>query len=219
MVALKKNIRYVTHSQRTVSQVSAEIRAGLKLLKSIKQPIVTFFGSHLVKTNERDYRHARKTAQALGRAGYTIMSGGGPGIMEAANRGAMDVGAGSIGMQAKLLRQEVVRRNIFTKKIGFNYIFVRRFIMSIKSEALIFYPGGYGTLNELFEFLVLIQTGIADRVPIICVNRKFWRDLFVWIKRYPMGWGLFTKSRDFNLLIFVDTEAEVMKALKSVKKK
>ena len=171
---LHKNIEYYANIEGTVEGAREEIEQGLALLEKISQPIVTFFGSHRVKIGSLEYEDCKKLAISLGENGYAIMSGGGPGIMHASNSGATEAKATSIGLKAKLLTKENITDPIFTENLSFHFLFVRRFIMSIKSEALIFYPGGYGTLNELFEYLVLMQTGIVDTVPIICIDKGFW---------------------------------------------
>ena len=118
----------------------------------------TFFGSHKVSRNHRYYLHARDLAATLGCAGWTILSGGGPGIMHAANSGASSVRAPSIGLKSSLLDGEQILDPIFSAEHCFHFLFVRRFVLAIRSNALIFYPGGFGTLNELFEYAVLLQT-------------------------------------------------------------
>ena len=135
--------------------------------------------------------------------------------MHAANSGAREANTPSIGLKAELLTKEKINDNIYTHELSFHFIFVRRFIMSIKSDALIFYPGGYGTLNELFEYLTLMQTGIVDIVPIICVNRKYWKGLFDWLKRNPTREGfLIHSNEDLKLLHFVDESDEILDILK-----
>ena len=134
--------------------------------------------------------------------------------MHAANSGATNSKAHSIGMRAELLKGEKVTDPIFTETLSFKFLFARRFIMSIKSEALIFYPGGYGTLNELFEYAVLMQTGIVDTVPIICVNKTYWDGLFEWLKNNPLKKDFFIHDlNDLNLIHFVDDHKEIIKIL------
>ena len=142
----------------------------------------------LIKSRQKTSFISKLDIQRLNlvKRGYAILSGGGPGIMHAANSGAMEAGAPSIGLRAELLEEQEVTDKIFTHKLSFHFLFTRRFIMSIKSEALVFYPGGYGTLNELFDYAVHMQTNIIDTVPIICVNKKYWQGLFDWLKENPL---------------------------------
>lgn len=211
MSRLHKNEQYYSKTEWTVEKSGEEINKGLELLNKIDNKIVTFFGSHRVKPDSKYYRHCKKVAFELGKKGYAILSGGGPGIMHAANSGATEANATSIGLKAELLKGEKVTDPIFTDELSFHFLFVRRFIMSIKSKALIFYPGGYGTLNELFEYGVLMQTGIVDTVPIICVNKKYWQGLFDWLKNNPLKEDFFIHNiKDLNLLHFVDNVEEII---------
>lgn len=215
MSKLHKNKEYFSNIDWTVEKVRDEVNSGLALLNKIDKPIVTFFGSHRVTPRSKYYQDAKKVAYELGKSGYAILSGGGPGIMHAVNSGATEAEAPSIGLKAELLKGERVTDPIFTHGLSFHFLFARRFIMSIKSEALIFYPGGYGTLNELFEFAVLMQTEITDTAPIVCVNRIYWQGLFDWLKNNPLKKDFFIHDiRDLNLLHFVDNFSEIIDLLK-----
>ncbi len=215
MSKLHKNKEYFSNVDWTVEKVRDEVNSGLALLNKIDKPIVTFFGSHRVAPESKYYQDAKQVAYELGKSGYAILSGGGPGIMHAVNSGATKAQAPSIGLKAELLKGEKVTDPIFTHELSFHFLFARRFIMSIKSEALIFYPGGYGTLNELFEFAVLMQTEITDTVPIICVNKTYWQGLFDWLKDNPLKKDFFIHDiRDLNLLYCVDNFSEIIGLLK-----
>lgn len=196
----------------TAEKVKEEVETGLALLNSINHKIVTIFGSARLKQQDKEYQHCENVAYQLGQKGYALISGGGPGIMHAANSGAMRAKAPSIGMRATLLTTERINDNIFTHDQQFHFLFVRRFLMSIKSEALIFYPGGFGTLNELFEYAVLMQTGIVDTVPIICVNRKYWQGLLNWLEDSTLE-KRFMDMKDLQLLSFVDTAEEIIEKI------
>ncbi len=205
MTRLHKNKQYYEDKRWTNEKVKQEIDNGLELLENIDKKIITFFGSHKVTKKSQYYKHAEATASQLGKRGYAVLSGGGPGIMHAANSGATKAKAPSLGLRAELLTKERVTDSIFTHDFSFHFLFVRRFIMSIKSEALIFYPGGYGTLNELFEYLVLMQTGILDKVPIICINKKYWSGLINWLRKNPLKKDfLIHDLKDLKLLYFAD---------------
>lgn len=213
MSRLHINKQYLNQNW-TIENSSEELRNGLNLLNKIDTKIVTFFGSHRVVQDSKDYQDCKNLAYELGKNGYAILSGGGPGIMHAANSGATEAKTHSIGLQADLLKGEKVTDKIFTETLSFKFLFVRRFIMSIKSEALIFYPGGYGTLNELFEYAVLMQTGIVDKVPIICVNKKYWEGLFEWLRNNPFKNDFFIHDvEDLSLINFVDDHEEIIKMI------
>lgn len=198
----------------TVEKVSEELNKGLNLLNKIDVKIITFFGSHRVVPKSKYYQDCKKLAFELGKRKYAILSGGGPGIMHASNSGATEAKTHSIGITAELLTEEKITDPIFTETLTFKFLFARRFIMSIKSEALIFYPGGYGTLNELFEYAVLMQTKIVDTVPIICVNKNYWKGLFEWLKNNPLKKEFFIQDiNDLNLIHFVDDHKEIIKII------
>jgi len=216
MEVFNKNKQYFKNSDWTVKSVQDEINLGLNLLNKVDKKIITFFGSHRVKPSSKYYKDCMGFAQELGKKDYAVLSGGGPGIMHAANNGATKAGTISIGMKAKLLTKEKVIDPIYTDKLDFNFLFVRRFIMSIKSNALVFFPGGYGTLNELFEYAVLMQTGIVDKVPMICINKKFWKGLFSWLRDNPLKNDFFINDvHDLNILSFVDDVSEAFKIIES----
>src|SRR4051812_35536407 len=136
------NKNYWENSEETIGMVTAELRKGFDLLNTIPNDPVTFFGSAKVKESDAYYQHCEQTAFALGKKGYTIITGGGPGIMRAANTGAHRAGAPSIGIRAQLIEGQGVLDYVYTDKIDFEFVFLRRFIMYSKSKAWIFYPGG-----------------------------------------------------------------------------
>ncbi len=210
----KVNEKYL--SKKTALKVEKEVLGGLKLLNKINRPIVSIFGSHLGVAGDKYYDSANEIAYALGKEGYAIMTGGGPGIMRAANGGAMKAKTESIGVIAGLIKGEKNDMSVFTHQISLEFVFVRRFILSIKSDALVFYPGGFGTLNELFEFLVLIQTGIDDKVPVILVHKKYWEGLDKWLKNIT---GTYLSQVDLDLIQYADTKEDILKIIQSKKKK
>ena len=214
MVDLEKNERYFSRVAATSEKVREEMEAGLSLLKGIEEPIVTFFGSHTIADDDTVAVQARGLAKRLGQQGFAICSGGGPGIMKAANAGAMEASAPSIGFKEALLQGEQgVDKRFFTHQFAFEFMFVRRFALAIKSDALVFYPGGFGTLNELFEYVVLMQTAIVDRVPVVCVGKEFWEGLFSWAAERMVPAGL-VKEEHMDLIRIVDSLDEAVAAIK-----
>jgi len=213
----KPNSKYLNRKW-TTSRITKEVDQGLNLLGKIDEPIITFLGSHKPKPGSKYYEHAYQLAKRLGEHDYAIVTGGGPGIMEAANKGASDAHAISVGIRAALLKGEKVEHRYFNRELSYHFLFVRRFILSLKSNALIFYPGGYGTLNEFFEYVVLIQLAFIDRVPVICIDRKYWKGMFDWLKKVPQKEGFFIDpKRDMEIVQFADTEEDVLKILKKAK--
>ena len=209
-MVLKKNKKFLK-KDIVGTKVKKEIDSGLAMLESIDNKIVTVLGSHVTKRTDNDFKHCVKLTQQLGKHGYAIASGGGPGIMHAANRGAMKAGVPSIGIKAGLIKNEKVPDTYFTHVASYNYLFVRRFLLSVKSDALLFYPGGYGTLNELFEYIVLIETGMVDAVPLICVNKKYWQGLFKWLEKGPLKSGMFSNGKaNLKLVQVVDDIDEII---------
>jgi hypothetical protein len=201
---------FFTYPQLVSSEVQKEIEAGMQLLAGIDRPIVSFFGSARTHMSEHDYQHCERLAERFGRDGWAIECGGGPGIMRAASAGAKRANAISIGVYPTLLRAEQPDKKLFTHFLGLHYFFIRRFLLAAKSQALIFYPGGYGTLNELFEYVMLIQTGITKPVPIVLVNRGFWHGLLNWL-RDPVLEKRMIDARDLHLLHFIDDEEEIFR--------
>jgi len=190
------------------THVKAELDKGLRLLHKSRNNI-SIFGSHITVPEDKYYTHAEHLAYELGKKGHTIITGGGPGIMHAANSGAMRAGAHSIGFKASLIEKEQSSQGVFTAELSFKYLFVRRFVLAINSDALIFYPGGYGTLNEMFEYLVLIQTGMCDPVPIMCVGKSYWKGLLEWFEKQPEKYGYITKD-NIKMLQLVDSYEEII---------
>lgn len=214
---LSKNRIYFENIDWSVKKVSEEMRAGLELINDIDQRIVTFFGSHKAKPGTEYYDDAKKFAKLLAKDGNAVMSGGGPGIMEAANCGAKEAGGVSIGVRAKLIEDEQVPQGCFTREISFHFMLIRRFILAIKSEILVFYPGGYGTLNELFEYTTLMQVNMVNKRPIIVVNRDYWHGLFEWIKNNPLKEDYLKHDMtDMELIRFADDHEEALAIVKEL---
>jgi len=213
MHKLDKNLEYL-EIKKTSGEVKDELESGLRVMSKINTPLVSFFGGHLAKPGDADFKHCQALATELGKRGIGVITGGGPGIMEAANLGAKIAGAPSIGVRASLIKNEEVKSPAYTDIIPCKYIFIRRFLLAIKSEALIFYPGGFGTFNELFEYVVLVQTGVADKVPVICVGKDFWNGLFEWVKKDVASRGFLTNgAHDLSLIKIVDDQDEILKIL------
>lgn len=158
-----------------------EFWGGFNKLRKVG-PCVTVFGSARFKEGEKYYDLSRDIGKKLGEAGYAVMTGGGSGVMEAANRGAHDVGAKSIGCNIVLPEEQSL--NPFTSiDISFEYFFVRKVMLVKYSNAFILMPGGFGTLDEMFETLTLIQTGTIKNFPVIAVGSDYWRELRPFVEK------------------------------------
>ena len=165
-----------------VFKIMSEFVEGFNRLESIG-PCISIFGSARVDDSKESYRKARKIANLLVDAGFGIITGGGKGIMEAANRGSKDYNGVSVGLTIRLPLEK--NPNIYIdpdKMINFDYFFVRKVMLVKYAKGFIVMPGGLGTLDELFEAYTLIQTKKIDRFPIILVDKKYWDPLVIWIK-------------------------------------
>ncbi|MGP1347885.1 MAG: TIGR00730 family Rossman fold protein [Phycisphaerales bacterium] len=158
-----------------VFRISGEFINGFRKLHFLP-PCVTVFGSARFEEDHPHYELAREVGRQLARAGYAVMTGGGPGIMEAANRGAKDAGGMSIGCNI-VLPHEQQPNPYLDKFIEFRYFFVRKVMLVKYSQAFIVLPGGFGTMDELFEALTLIQTGKITHFPVVVMGRDYWRSL------------------------------------------
>ena len=193
-----------------IFKIMAEFIDGYHFLADLKKT-VTVFGSTVFPETDEHYKKARKFGQLIAKQGYTMITGGGPGIMEAANRGAFESGAESVGINIEL--PEGQRMNVYvTKPIGFSYFFTRKVMMSFSSDAYIFFPGGFGTLDEFFEMVTLVQTKKLGRhVPIIVVGRDYWDPFFKWLKIEVYGRYGAVKKSDLDIINIVDTPEEAVK--------
>jgi uncharacterized protein (TIGR00730 family) len=170
-------------------------------------PCVTVFGSARFGENQESYEVARKVGHGLARLGFTVMTGGGPGIMEAANRGAKEAGGLSVGCNIGLPTEQ--KPNAYLDKwVAINYFFVRKVLLSKYSYAFVVMPGGYGTMDEFFEALTLIQTQKTKKFPVIVIGKKYYENLMKHILILRES-GAIT-AEDFNLFLFTDSVEETI---------
>jgi hypothetical protein len=192
---------------KRISKITAEFTRGFNFVSGLKKAAV-IFGSTLAPKNNPSYQEARKLAKMLAKAGYTIITGGGPGIMEAANKGALEGGGESVGLNIKLREWQKV--NKFVKKsIGFDHLFVRKVMFSFAAPIYIFFPGGYGTLDEFFEMIMLVQTKeIRHPVLVVNVDKDYWQPLFSWLKKEVYGKKKAISKDDLKIFHLVDSAKE-----------
>lgn len=201
-------------AKKRVTDISKEFTEGFKFLENYPKSI-TFFGGNQIKEGNPYYESARVLASRLvSELGYSIISGGGPGIMEAANRGAFEAGGNSLGLLIKLPEGQITNKYV-TEKFSANYFFVRKVCLSFSAEAFIFYPGGFGTLDEFFEILTLIQTKKITNVPLICVGSEYWDELKEFMKKEILSRGTI-KPDDLNLFHIVDDHDEIIEIIRKV---
>ncbi|MDQ7814503.1 MAG: TIGR00730 family Rossman fold protein [Patescibacteria group bacterium] len=195
-----------------IFRIMAEFIEGFEFLSKLKKE-VTFFGSARAMPSNPYYKIARKLGYLLGKKGYTIITGGGPGMMEAANLGANDAGAESIGLDIELPTEQ--RRNQFvTKSIGFHYFFTRKVMLSASAQAYVFFPGGFGTMDEMTEMVTLIQTGkIPRNVPVVLVGKKYWEPFLKWVNEVMCEEQHFIGKEEVKILRLVDTAEEAVKII------
>ena len=171
---------YVEDTWR-VFRIISEFVEGFEELSEIG-PAITVFGSARASRESKDYESARRLARLAVEHGYAVITGGGPGIMEAANRGAKEAGGDSIGLNIEIPLEQQPNKYV-TKLISFRYFFVRKVMLVKYAKAFVVYPGGYGTFDELFESLTLIQTHKISRFPIVLMRSRYWEGLIDWLRK------------------------------------
>lgn len=198
-----------TDAQR-LARIERETAEGFEKLASVG-PAVCVFGSARTSPGDTEYELARRAGQAIGEAGYAVITGGGPGTMEAANRGAREAGVVSVGLNIELPEEQGL--NPFVDLgIEFHYFFVRKLMFVRYSQAFVCFPGGFGTLDETFEVLTLIQTGKAVDHPVIAVGRGYWQGLVDWMGAELLEPGRLTAT-DLAQLELVESVEEIVAAL------
>jgi uncharacterized protein (TIGR00730 family) len=195
-----------------LARIHEELERGFELLAGIG-PAVSVFGSARVDEFDPGYELARRTARMLGEAGFAIITGGGPGIMEAANRGAREAGATSIGLNIELPYEQDQNRYVDVG-LTFHYFFTRKMMFVRHASAFVVFPGGFGTLDELFEALTLIQTGKIRHFPVVLAVGAYWRGLLDWIGERLVGEGKIVPA-DLDLLQPSEDPAEVVALVKA----
>jgi len=190
-----------------VLKIMSEFVEGFDTLSHVG-PAVTFFGSSRLSQENEIYKHAYRTAFMLGKLGFHLITGGGPGIMEAANRGAYDAGTVSVGLNIQIPTEQKPNKyqNVSLK---FEYFFVRKVMLVKYSMAYVIFPGGFGTFDELFEALTLMQTGKAYRFPIILYYTPFWQPLLDYMKNTMVEYGVIDRE-DIGLMKHANAPEEVV---------
>lgn len=199
----------LTEDER-IERIDGEMRIAFSALKELG-PAVTIFGSARTPEHHPVYSQTRDIAQRLGRAGFSIITGGGPGVMEAGNRGAQDVGAKSVGLNIELPFEQ--HANPYQDiELDFHYFFTRKLMFVRYATAFVVMPGGYGTLDELFEALVLEQTDKIHDFPIILFGSDYWEGLVDWMHEKLVGEQMMAPA-DLSLLRVTDDPQEVVDSI------
>ena len=201
------NLRATT-IQGQIKEISEELANAAAHLTEVTKA-VSIFGSARTKPDSEYYSKTIQISKKLVEAGFSIISGGGPGIMEAANRGCYEAGGTSVGLNIKL-PFETSNNPYQSHSIDFKYFMPRKTTFFMNSWAYIILPGGFGTLDELFEALTLIQTGKANKAPIIFVGKEFWQDLIHFFEKNLLGHG-YISAKDLTLYSLTDCPDEVVR--------
>ncbi len=209
---VRKINQLTTDSWRTL-RIMAETVQAFDTLNSISEDCVSIFGSARVRPDREEYRQTVALARSLAQAGYGIITGGGPGIMEAGNKGAVEGGGPSIGLSIELPHEQ--HSNEYVQiHCRFRYFFVRKLMFVKYAKAYVVMPGGMGTVDELSEAFVLAQTERIRPFPIILYNTAFWRGLVDWLKGTMAAGGYITAEEIDRLVHFCDTPEEVLAVIR-----
>jgi len=192
-------------------RIMSEFVEGFEDLADIR-PAVTIFGSARTKETAPEYKSACLIAKLLSDKGFSILTGGGPGIMEAANKGAFENGSRSVGCNIELPFEQ--QHNPYINKlVSFHYFFIRKVMFLRYAAAVVVMPGGFGTLDEMFETFTLVQTKKIDACPIVLVGKKFWGGLLEWIEQTLCKDNAYIEKMDMSLYHVVDTPEEAVKII------
>jgi uncharacterized protein (TIGR00730 family) len=198
-------VRSTLSDEDRIDRIAEELRVGFDALAGVAAA-ASFFGSARTPPDDPDYELARETARIVGESGMAIITGGGPGIMEAANRGAKEAGGVSIGCNIELPFEQGLNEYV---ELGmeFRYFFVRKVMFVKYAEGFVIFPGGFGTLDELFEALTLIQTGKVEHFPVVLYGKDYWDGMMAWIRDKPLY------EEDLDLLTITSDIDEASEAI------
>jgi uncharacterized protein (TIGR00730 family) len=194
--------------EQHVARIAREFREGFEAVDKIDRQAVTIFGSARVGEDSAPYREARAVARRFAEAGWAVVTGGGPGVMEAANRGAQEGGGLSVGFNIELPHEQ--RANPYVDlALTFRHFYVRKTMFVKAAEGFVIFPGGFGTLDELYEALTLIQTGKVLHFPVILFDRDYWQEMLDWIRGELLADGMISPA-DLELLYTTDDGEEAV---------
>jgi uncharacterized protein (TIGR00730 family) len=197
-----------------VERIADEFREGFAAVARIDRPAVTVFGSARIREGSPEYSQAREVGRLLAEAGFAVVTGGGPGMMEAANRGASESGGLSVGFNIELPHEQALNPYV-DLGLTFKHFYVRKTMFVKAAEGFVIFPGGFGTLDELFESLTLIQTGKVLHFPVILFDAAYWQPLLDWIHDRLLADGMISPE-DLALLTVTDDPQEVVRMVQAV---
>jgi uncharacterized protein (TIGR00730 family) len=195
-------------SRRQVERIAAEFATGFAATARIPIPAVSIFGSARVREDDPAYMAARETARLFAESSFSVITGGGPGVMEAANRGCQEGGGFSVGFNIDLPHEQGANPYL-DLSLTFNHFYVRKTMFVKPAEGFVIFPGGFGTLDELFEALTLIQNGKILHFPVVLFDRDYWTGLLDWIEGRLLAEGMISPE-DEELLFATDEPAEAV---------
>lgn len=200
-----------------IFRIMAEFVDGFQFLSRTERE-VSIFGSARLPASNRWYLEAEKLGRMLGEHGYTVVTGGGRGIMEAANKGCFEAGSTSVGLNIQLPNEQRINPYV-TISHEFYYFFTRKVMLAASAQAYAFFPGGFGTLDEAFEILTLIQTRKSERIPTVFVGKDYWGPLVAWLESTVYGTYDTINKEDLKLMPIVDTAEEAFAIIATSKER
>lgn len=209
--------RFLTGRRSRADDLESAVRVFLELLKGFEElvfdrPCVTVFGSARFLPDHAYYRQAEEVGRLLAESGYAVMTGGGPGLMEAANKGAREAGGYTIGCNIQLPREQ--KPNAYLDKfVEFDHFFVRKVMLVKYSTAFVVMPGGFGTLDEAFEVMTLMQTQKLDSFPVVALGGDYWEELSRFLGDTLVGAGTISRS-DLDLISLAESPAEAVELIR-----
>ena len=211
---IKPLSRFEMHqaARKRISKIKKEFREGFKFLEDYPLS-VTFFGSSRLPPENEYYKKAQSLARRISEELIlNVITGGGPGIMEAANRGAFEAGGRSVGITIKLPKEQITNKYL-TAEMPLYYFFTRKVCLNFSAEAFVFFPGGFGTLDEFFEIVTLIQTKKIQRVPVILFGSEYWRPLEAFLQKEVLSRGMID-AEDLSIYSIEDDENVVLEKIR-----
>jgi uncharacterized protein (TIGR00730 family) len=197
----------VAHAAR----IADEFRVGFEVVNLVDEPAVTIFGSARIGVNHRSYTQARTVGRLFAEAGFAVVTGGGGGVMEAANRGCREGGGQSVGFNIELPHEQDPNRYVDLVHT-FDHFYARKVMLVKASEGFVLFPGGFGTLDEMFEALTLIQTGKVLNFPVVLFDSTYWGGLMDWLQEGPLAEGMIAPE-DEQMLFVTDDPAEAVNTI------
>jgi uncharacterized protein (TIGR00730 family) len=194
--------------QADVALIASEFLAGFQAVDSIDRPAVAVFGSARVLPDSRIYGAAREVGRCFAEKGFAVVTGGGPGVMEAANRGARDAGGLSVGFNIRLPHEQLAN-SYCDISLTFKHFYARKTMFVKAAEGFVVFPGGFGTMDELFEALTLVQTGKIEHFPLVLVDSDYWEEMLDWVREELLADGMIAAA-DLELMTVTDDPLEAV---------